>query len=93
MDIRYVNLWAISRRDSTFSAFRMGPVASGHDCVISLKYYSELPNHGSENWEVFARRKYTDNLAFSILIINRYIFDIFLILIDIFSPCPHMGHS
>ena len=39
-------------------------------------YYSELLNHVSWNWEVVARRKYTDNLAFSILII-----------IGVFSPC------
>ena len=38
-----------------FSAFRMGPAAR-----ISIEYYSELLNHMSENWEVVARRKYTD---------------------------------
>ena len=30
------------------------------DYVISIEYYSELLNNVSENWEVLARRKYTD---------------------------------
>ena len=36
------------------------------DCVISVEYYSELLNHVSKNWEVLARRIYTDNLDLSI---------------------------
>ena len=48
-----------------FSAFRMGPAASGRElCDIDRVYYSELLNHVSENFEVLARRRYTDHLAF-----------------------------
>ena len=37
--------------------------------IITIEFYSELLNRVSENWEVLARRKYTDNLDFPILII------------------------
>jgi len=53
------------------SAFRVRP--AGGDFVISMDYYSELLNHVPENLEVLAREKYTNNLAF-------------LIIIGIFSP-------
>ena len=43
------------------------------DCVVSIEYYSELLNHVTENWEIHARQKYTDNLAFCVNY-NRYIF-------------------
>ena len=56
------------------SAFRMGPVASGRGlCDVDRVLFGVTK---SENWEALARRKITDNLAFSILII-----------IGIFSPC------
>ena len=48
--------------------FRMGPAASGADYTILIEFYSELLNHVSENWEVLARRKYTHDLDFSILV-------------------------
>ena len=38
--------------------------AADEDYTISIKYYSELVNHVSGNWEVLARRKYTDNFGF-----------------------------
>ena len=61
----------ISRRKPMISAFRVRP--AGGDFVISMDYYSELLNHVPENLEVLAREKYTNNLAF-------------LIIIGIFSP-------
>jgi len=50
------------------------------DCVISIQYdtlqFISYFNHMSENWEVLARRKYTDNLAYSFWIkIGLPIFD------------------
>jgi len=59
--------------NSMFSAFRMGPAASGRElCDIDRVYYSELLNHVSENWEVLSRRKNIDHLAFPDY--DRYIF-------------------
>ena len=45
-----------------------GPAASGRG-LCDIEFYSELLNHVSENWEVLARPKYTDNWAVSILIV------------------------
>ena len=61
-----------------FLSFRMGQAAEGPArgqrlCDIDPE---ELVNHVSKNREVLARRKYTDNLAFSVCI-----------MIGIFSPC------
>ena len=39
------------------------------DCVMSIEYNSELLIHVSTYWEVLTRRKYTDNLGFSIWLI------------------------
>jgi len=41
-------------RDTLFSEFHVGP-QEGADCLILIEYNSELLNHVSENWEVFAR--------------------------------------
>ena len=55
------------------SVFRMGPAASGlgqseSDYLTSIEYYTKLPDYVSENLEVLARRKYTENLDFSVRI-------------------------
>ena len=48
----------------------------------TIEYYSKLLNHVSENREILARQKYTDNLAFSTRLI-----------IGIFSSCKDITQS
>jgi len=57
-----------------FSAFRMGLVTrlwlqADADYMISIEYNSELLNHVWKKREVLARRKYIENLGFSIWLI------------------------
>ena len=47
-----------------FSAFRLGPAASGRGRRDINKVFSELVNHLSKNREVLIRRKYTNSLGF-----------------------------
>ena len=56
------------RGDSLISALRKGPAANGRGLCDIDRVFSEL-NHQSENWEVLAREKYTNDFSFSILII------------------------
>ena len=45
------------RRDSMFRHFVWVRQSADADCVISIKYYSELLNHVIENWEIHAGQK------------------------------------
>jgi len=52
------------RGDSMISAFRMGTVASGRGLFDIDRVLFRVAKSRVKNWEVLARRKYTNNLGF-----------------------------
>ena len=53
-----------------FSAFRIGPAASGHGLCDIDRVLFRVTKSRVKNWQVLVRRKYTDNFGFPILVIT-----------------------
>ena len=65
----FQNIAFIPRRHSMFSAFRMGPAASGCGlCDIDWVFF-RISQSRVKNWKVLARRRYAYNLGFPVCII------------------------